>query len=80
MLNYAQGNLEQANQYLELYVDQSPYDIEMRKVLGKVRLQLGDANGAVRALYPAQRAKINDAELDYLLVMHCSAPGATGRR
>jgi putative PEP-CTERM system TPR-repeat lipoprotein len=67
MLNFAQGNLEQANYFLGLYVDNSPYDVEMRKVLGRVRLQLGDTGGAIRALYPAQRAGRDDAELLYLL-------------
>ena len=67
MLNFAQGNLEQANHFLALYVDESPYDVEMRKVLGRVRLQLGDAEGAIRALYPAQRAGRDDPELLYLL-------------
>jgi putative PEP-CTERM system TPR-repeat lipoprotein len=67
MLSFAQGNLEQANYFLALYVDNSPYDVEMRKVLGRVRLQLGDPGGAIRALYPAQRAGRVDAELLYLL-------------
>lgn len=67
MLSFTDNNLEQANHYLALYVNESPYDVGMRKMLGMVRLRLGDASGAVSALYPALALHKDDPELLYLL-------------
>lgn len=61
--NYGLKQYEQANTYLGQYVFQVPQNVEGRKLLAAVQLQLGHPKDAVRTLAPAVQDNNSDAQL-----------------
>lgn len=65
LLSYRQGDLELADRYLGRFLQLSPNDMSMQRVHGQVKLQLGEAQDAIRILHPLYRQ--NSTDLDVLL-------------
>lgn len=63
IISYNQGLLNQAESYVSRYVQVRPHHVAARKLLGRVRLMLDDAVGAMAALEPALEPVSDDVEL-----------------
>lgn len=63
----AQGNLNQAEVQLSQVVRQTPENMEARKLLARVNLQLQRPDMAMQVLLPAQQSQAADPDLDALL-------------
>ena len=67
------GELDIAVDYLKRYLFKEPRNTEMRKVLGKIRLEHAKHNLAIEALEPGLKMSPNDPELLLLLASAYSA-------
>ena len=63
LISLQQGAIERANVYLDSYLLLVPHELRMRKIAARVKLQLGDGEGAARALSPFYNRRTQDAEL-----------------
>lgn len=61
------GNLEQANVYVDQYLRLRPQSVDMRKQSGRIKLQLGEADAAIRDLLPVVKALPDELEALALL-------------
>jgi putative PEP-CTERM system TPR-repeat lipoprotein len=66
-LSYLRGNLEKAHRYLESYLALRPQNLATRKLLGRVKLDLGQNEEAILILHPALRSNRADSETLMLL-------------
>ena len=64
----AEGDLVQAEGQFQTLVGQDPQNLEARKQLAQIRLQLGNPDGAASALTPALVANKTDARLFQLMI------------
>src|SRR5271166_2166891 len=61
--SYALHQYEAANSYLSVYVAKSPNNLEARKLLSAVQVELGDPKSAVATLSPAVDQRSTDVQL-----------------
>lgn len=61
------GNLEQANVYVDQYLRLKPQSVDMRKQSARIKLQLDEADAAIRDISPVVRAL--PEELDSLALL-----------
>ncbi len=63
ILSYAQRDLAKADRYLSRFVELSPNDQNMQRLMGQVKFLLGDAQGAIRVLYPLYQRDPKNVEV-----------------
>lgn len=61
------GVADRANFYLDRYVELVPHEMRIRVVSARLKLQVGDAAGAVRVLEPPYKSGVQDADLISLM-------------
>jgi len=64
---FAQGNLNQAESQLAKAVQDSPENLQARKLLAQVRLRLRQPEAALQALTPVEGPADSDADVDALM-------------
>ncbi len=67
MVHYTQRNYPDAKRYADIYMRLDPYHPGARKIMGRILLREGNAQGAIQVLRPALRVTSRDPSLLALL-------------
>ncbi len=63
LVNFAKRDLVRAESYLKRHAELRPNDQAMRRLLGRVKLLLGDGKSAIESLYPLYQQNPQDTEI-----------------
>ncbi len=63
LLAYGRRDLARADKYLTRFVELNPNDRAMQRMMGQVKFLLGDAQGAIRVLFPLYRMDPTDPDV-----------------